>query len=64
MVGAVPQQDADTADPALGGGGGVFPDPPEGRQAQLEGYAEVRALLGDTGASAKAGSLMMDYLLK
>lgn len=36
----------------------------EGRQAQLEGYAEVRALLGDTGASAKAGSLMMDYLLK
>jgi lipid-A-disaccharide synthase len=37
---------------------------PEGRQAQLEGYAEVRALLGDKGASAKAGSLMVDYLLK
>ncbi|MDI9859744.1 lipid-A-disaccharide synthase [Flectobacillus roseus] len=37
---------------------------PEGRQAQLEGYAEVKALLGDKGASAKAGSLMVDYLLK
>lgn len=37
---------------------------PEGRQAQLEGYAEVRAILGEKGASAKAGSLMVDYLLK
>ncbi|MFY7828818.1 MAG: lipid-A-disaccharide synthase [Flectobacillus sp.] len=37
---------------------------PEGRQAQQEGYAEVRAILGEKGASAKAGSLMVDYLLK
>lgn len=32
------------------------------RQEQLEGYAEIIRILGEKGASEKAGSLMVDYL--
>lgn len=35
---------------------------PEARTAQLDGYEQVRTLLGTKGASEKAGELMVNYL--